>query len=121
MARVQRIDRQVVVEGGPRVVYDEGIFQTAQVIDYVLGVVEVALALRFVLQLFGANVGNWFVSAVYALTAPLMAPFRAVFNTTNTQGATFEWSVLVAMVVYALVALAIIRLIEVVGERRYAH
>ncbi len=119
MARVQRIDRQVMVDG-PSVVYDDGLFQTAQVVDYVLGVVEVALALRFVLELFGANPASWFVSAVYGLTAPLMAPFRAIFHTTVSQGATFEWSVLVAMVVYALVALAIIRLAEVIADRRYA-
>lgn len=117
MARVQRIDRSVMMGGRPTVVYDEGIFQTAQVVDYVLGVVEVALALRFVLELFGANTANWFVNAVYGLTGVLMAPFNAVFRNTVSQGATFEWSVLVAMLVYALLALAIIRLIEVVTDR----
>ncbi len=116
MARVQRIERQVIMDE-PEVVYDDGIFQSAQVVDYVLGIVEVVLGLRFVLELFGANAGNWFVGAVYGLTGVLMAPFHAIFHTTVTQGATFEWSVLVAMVAYALLALAIIRLFEVITAR----
>jgi len=41
-----------------------------------------------------------------------MAPFVAIFNSQTVKGATFEWSALVAIAVYAIVAWVIIALIR---------
>ena len=38
--------------------------------------VEVLLLVRFALKLFGANQGQPLASAVYAITEPLVAPWR---------------------------------------------
>jgi len=116
MAHLRHFERDIVEEDQSDLVALEArssALLAAQIVDYALGVVEVLLGLRFVLKLFTANPTSGFVSFVYSLTDPLMAPFRTVFHQTVEQGAVFEWSVLVAMAVYALGAWAIIRLIEI--------
>ncbi len=84
----------------------------SQIIYYVLDVVEIILALRLIFRLFIANPGNPFVTFIYALTAPLVAPFRGIFYNTNSVGVYFEWATVIAMIIYALIAYIIVRLIE---------
>ena len=89
-----------------------------RVVYYVFGVIEVLLALRFVLRLLGANPKSGFVEFIYAVSGFFMLPFDAVFKTQRVAGATFEWSVLVAMAAYALIAWGIVALIGAVSPRR---
>lgn len=77
---------------------------------YILGIVEVLLAFRFLLKLFGANPAAGFTSFVYGITQPFAAPFLNVFRVARVQGSVFEWTTLLAMVVYWLIAWAIIKL-----------
>jgi hypothetical protein len=77
----------------------------------VLGIIEVLLAFRFVLRLFGANAGAGFTNFIYTLSYPFAAPFIAVFNTTQVAGSAFEWTTLLAMAVYWLLAVGIVRLL----------
>lgn len=58
-----------------------------RVVYYVLGVIEVFLALRFVLRMLGANAQTAFVQFIYSVSAIFMAPFTAIFKTTVTEGA----------------------------------
>lgn len=90
----------------------------SRIVYYVFGVIEVLLAMRFVLRLLGANPASGFVQFIYSLSAIFMAPFTAIFKTQTAAGATFEWSVIVAMVVYALIAWGIVALIDAVSPRR---
>ena len=90
----------------------------ARVVSYVFGVIEVLIALRFALLLFGANAAAGFVAFIYGASSPFMAPFNAVFQTQTAAGATFEWSALVALAVYALIAWGIVALIGAVSPRR---
>ncbi len=90
----------------------------ARVVYYVFGVIEVIIGARFVLLLFGANPEAGFVSFIYSLSGIFMAPFNAVFKTQTAGGATFEWSALLAMAVYALIGWGIVKLIYVVTPRR---
>lgn len=91
---------------------------TAQnVVWYVLGLVEILLGLRFVLKLFGANPVSAFVDIIYSVTNVLTAPFDNIFGVTRaTTGDThsvFEPSILVAALVYALIAWGIAKLITI--------
>lgn len=86
------------------------LFRGTQVVWYVLGVLEVFLAFRFLLRLFGANPAAGFTSFVYGVTYVFAAPFIAVFRVTAVAGSVFEWTTLLAMIVYWLVAWAIIKL-----------
>jgi len=86
------------------------LYRGSQVVWYILGILEALLAFRFVLRLLGANPGAAFTNFIYTVTYPFVAPFIAVFHTTRVAGSAFEWTTLLAMVVYWLIALAIIRL-----------
>jgi hypothetical protein len=81
-----------------------------------LGIVEVFLLFRLVLKLLGANPTSGFVSFVYSVSGFFSAPFRAIFSTTATNGdvtkGIFEPATLVAMVVYAVVAVGIVKLVH---------
>jgi hypothetical protein len=91
---------------------------TAQnVVWYVAGFIEIVLVLRFALKLLGANPASSFVDLVYNVTGVLTVPFDSIFGvTTATSGPTrsvFEPSILVALVVYALIAWGIAKLITI--------
>jgi hypothetical protein len=82
-----------------------------RVIWTILGIVEGVLALRFVLRLIGANPAAGFTDFIYDLTRPLLAPFFNVVRNSATAGnGIFEWTTLIAMAVYWLIAWAIIHL-----------
>jgi hypothetical protein len=81
-----------------------------QIVWYLLSLLEVVLAFRFVLKLTGANPEAGFTSFMYALTWPFAAPFLAVFPRTTVQGSIFEWTTLLAIAVYWIIAWAIVRL-----------
>lgn len=88
-----------------------------RVVWFVFGVIEVLIAIRFVLELLGANAAAGFVQFIYGLSGLFMAPFNAILGTARVSGATFEWSALLAIVVYALIAWGIVALIGAVNPR----
>ncbi|HET9065662.1 MAG TPA: YggT family protein [Gemmatimonadales bacterium] len=90
-----------------------------QWIDYLFGIVYALLGLRFVLGMIGARSGAGFVQFVHTVTDPLYAPFRAMVATPEAPGGyRFEWSILIALVVYALLHLGIKGLLRVLATRR---
>ena len=87
------------------------LYRGTQIVWYILGLVEVLLVFRFVLKLLGANVGAGFTKFIYGITHVFAAPFISVFRTTYTDGASiFEWTTLLAMLVYWIVALGIVKM-----------
>ena len=86
------------------------LYRGTQIVWYLLGLVEVLLAFRFVLKLLGANAAASFTSFIYIVTAPFTAPFVTVFKASKAQGSIFEWTTLLAMVVYWIIAVGIIKL-----------
>jgi hypothetical protein len=88
-----------------------------RVIWFVFGFIEVVIAIRFALELLGANAASGFVQFIYGLSGIFMAPFVAILGTQKVAGATFEWSALVAIAVYALVAWGLVALIHAVSPR----
>ena len=69
------------------------------------------LLFRFVLKLTGANPEAGFTSFIYDITSPLVSPFLAVFPTTTVEGSLFEWTTLLAMLVYWIIATVIVRVL----------
>jgi hypothetical protein len=88
-----------------------------RVVWFIFGVIEVLIAIRFVLRMLGASTTAGFVRMVYGVSDVFMAPFRTIFGTQHVSGATFEWSALVAIAVYALIAWGIVVLIRTVVPR----
>ena len=78
---------------------------------YILGLVEILLAFRFIFKFLGANPGAGFSSFIYGITYVFANPFLSVFrNSVVTTGSIFEWTTLLAMIVYWIIALGIIKL-----------
>ncbi len=81
-----------------------------QIVWYILGILEALMAFRFVLKLLAANAGAGFTSFIYGVTYPFVLPFLSVFKISRVEGSIFEWTTLLAMFVYWLIAIAIIKL-----------
>src|SRR3990167_11042447 len=86
------------------------IYRGTQIVWYILGLLEVLLAFRFALKLLAANPAAGFSSFIYGITYVFAAPFISVFRITYVEGSIFEWTTLLAMLVYWVVALGIIKL-----------
>jgi len=86
------------------------LYRGTQVVWYILGLIEVLLAFRFVLKLLAANPAAGFTKLVYGFTNPFTAPFNSVFNQTRVEGSIFEWTTLLAILVYWMIALGIIKI-----------
>lgn len=85
------------------------LYRSTQIIWYMLGVIEVFLMLRFFLKLLGANPEAGFTQFIYTVTWLFAGPFFFVFKVSQVEGNAFEWSTLLAMLVYALFAWLIVK------------
>lgn len=115
-AQVQQQTRKVNTE-----VAADGKSTTTNLVWYVVGLIEVLLAFRFVLKLLGANPTSGFVDAIYTITGVLTAPFDNIFGVSKPDAgdvqSVFEPSILVAAAVYALIGWGIVKLINVNRNR----
>jgi YggT family protein len=89
----------------------------AGIISFIFGAIELVLALRFVFLLLGANPDAQFVTWIYNLSIPFVAPFAGILGrpTTSTDlvqaapsvgtvvPSIFDPSTLVALVIYAAI------------------
>ncbi|HLC49686.1 MAG TPA: YggT family protein [Candidatus Andersenbacteria bacterium] len=87
------------------------LYRGTQIVWYLLGLLEILLAFRFILKLTGANPLAGFTSFIYGVTYVFTAPFLSVFRITRIEGSIFEWTTLLAMLVYWIVAMGIIKLL----------
>jgi hypothetical protein len=92
--------------------------RAALIIWLALGVVEALLILRVTLKALGANPAAGFVQFVYNASALFVAPFQGIFPTPATARSVLELSALVAIVVYALIAWGIVRLLAILDPRQ---
>jgi uncharacterized protein YggT (Ycf19 family) len=86
------------------------LYRGTQIVWYILGIVETLLVFRFVLKLLGANAGAGFTKFIYGVTYIFAEPFLSVFRRSQVEGSIFEWSTLLAIVVYWIIAVGIIKL-----------
>lgn len=91
-------------------------FTVLSAIWWLVGALEVLLAIRFVLKLLGANPNSGFTQIIYTLSGIFAAPFTGIFSTPTTEGditvSFFETATIVAMIVYALVGWGIVKLLS---------
>lgn len=115
MDQVQVEEKQVVET--TRYNSNEKYSKITKIVYYLLGFLETLLAFRLVLKLLGANPESAFVSIIYAVTGVLLAPFIGIFRMAVTQGietkAVLEPANIIGMMVYALVAYGIVKLIKI--------
>ena len=86
---------------------------TARVVNTVVGIIELVLLARIVLELFGANAASPFVAWVYdvsgAFIGPFIGAFPAIYLTSNS---VLDIVAILAMIGYAVLGWI---LIEILG------
>jgi uncharacterized protein YggT (Ycf19 family) len=94
--------------------------RAVEVTYLVFGIIEGLLAIRLVLKLLAANPKAGFTNFIYGVTDFFMAPFRNLLPAVGSgspPGAVLETSVVIAIIVYALIAWVLARLIVIMFFR----
>lgn len=86
------------------------LYHGTQIVWYIVGLIEVLLIFRFLLKLFGANADAAFTNFIYTLSIPFAVPFSSVFGISKVESSLFEWTTLLAMLVYLLIGWGITKL-----------
>jgi uncharacterized membrane protein len=94
----------------------------AQFIWLVFGTVIGLIAIRVVLRLIVANPANTFAEFIYNVTGIFLGPFFGLTGTpTTTDGIALEVSSLIAIVVYALLAWLVVKLMYILFGKSSAR
>lgn len=84
---------------------------------YFFGTLETLLVFRLILKIAGASLGSWFVMITYTITRIFVMPFEGMFRRLSAQGventSVFEPATLIAIIVYAILAVGIVKLIRI--------
>ncbi len=92
--------------------------EASQLVYFLTVLVELLLAFRLLLRLFGASSGSVFVRFIYNVSYFLASPFFGAFNIRTNYGlAQLEVATLFAMLVYALVGYLLIYLVRLFERR----
>lgn len=87
-----------------------------KIVIVVFSFIEVILGFRFVFKLMGANPTNVFVKGLYAFTQFFVGIFEGIFSKATTTGAEteaiFEPATLITIVVVALIAWGVMKLMS---------
>ena len=93
-----------------------------RLVYFLFGILEVLLAFRLVFKLAGASLTSGFVSFIYGLSGIFILPFVGIFHQGFAPGvetkAVLETETLVALIVYAVVAWGIVKLIRILSGNR---
>ena len=92
-------------------------FKITQLIWLFLGILEALIALRIGLKLIGANPESPIVALIYGLTFLFLFPFEGMVATPSAGSIVLELSSLFAMLIYALIAWAVERIVWVLFYR----
>lgn len=96
-----------------------GMTVVVRVVYYVVGIINTLLAVRIVLLLLSANRDNGFVDFIYSLSGVFAQPFYGIFNYEPAYGSSvFEISSVVAIIVYTLVAVGIVKLLTIADRKQ---
>lgn len=114
------MNRQVITEetvprnDEARLEKNIGLTKAQRVVYTIFAILTGLLLLRFVFVLLGANPANAIADIVYTLSGPFVEPFQGLFSVENELGtARFEIETLVAILIYGLLAWAIIRIVGI--------
>lgn len=98
-------------------------YQTIEYLIYFLfGALEVLLVFRLILKLTGANSLSSFVSIIYSISGIFILPFQGIFPPAVAKGvvtaAVLEPATVVAIIVYAVVAVGVVQLIRILSKNK---
>ncbi len=108
-------------EGGQHGDRRETLTKATQIIWLVTGILEALIGIRVVLRLLAASPEAGFAQFIYGITGVFVAPFSLLFQDPSAVGAVLELSSLVAMLIYALAAWGLVRILWVVLDESPRH
>ena len=90
------------------------------IVAAIFGLIEILIVMRFVLKLFGANINNGFVIFMNSLTGFFVNLFKGIFaeRAFGNGYAVFEPASIVALIVVALIAWFVLRLMTRNNDKR---
>ena len=86
-------------------------------VNFVFGIIEFLLTLRFIFKLLVVNVAAPFVAWLYGATAGLVSPFVGIIPNLNLGGFVIDFATLVALIVYAFIGYLLLELFSYAGPR----
>ena len=92
-------------------------FKATQLIWLLLGVLEALIALRIGLMLIGANPDSPIVALIYGFTNLFLFPFAGLISSPTAGNLVLEISSVFAMLIYALLAWGVERIVWLVFYR----
>jgi len=92
--------------------------KVVQLVWLFFGLLEALIGFRILLKLIAANPNNWFTSFVYQLSDVFLWPFQNIVSNPTIQNSIIEITSLIAILVYAFIGWAIVRLIWLLFYRR---
>ena len=92
-------------------------FKATQMVWLLFGILEALIALRIVLKLIAANPNSPIAALIYRITDLFLWPFAGLTATPSAGGMVLELSSFIALVIYALIAWALERIIWVIFYR----
>ena len=96
-----------------------GIVRT--LVSLVIGVIEFLLLLRFIFKFFVVNTATPFVAWIYSTSASLVSPFAKIVPDLKLGQFVVDFSILVALIAYAVIGYLILQIFSYVGPRYYRN
>lgn len=109
------IQEPLVKTAHPQKIYEtkKSIFRISELIWAILGIIELFLGFRITLKALGADPTSGFANIIYSISQPLAVPFSGILKTNSgSGGSVFEWSTIIAAVVYIVIAVGLIHLLS---------
>jgi hypothetical protein len=86
----------------------------SRIVNGIVSVIQIALGVRLALQLFAANSSAPFVTSIYEITQPLIAPFAGIFPAWTVGTFTLDLTTIFAMIAYAMLGWLVLFLFSLV-------
>jgi uncharacterized protein YggT (Ycf19 family) len=112
---------QEVMDTEREIVRGRSAARVSQVVDYVFWFIYAILGVRFLLGMIGARSNVGFTQFVRAITEPFYFPFKGLVQSPEAPGGyVFEWPILIAILIYALLHAGINGFLRMMAERKTA-
>jgi uncharacterized membrane protein len=92
-------------------------FKATQIIWLLFGLILGLIGLRVVFKLIAVNPDNPFAALLYNVSGFFVAPFESLTGAPTAGGMVLEISSIIAMIVYLLIAWALVRVVDVLFYR----
>jgi YggT family protein len=115
VAPVSEVDRAHSIAYDPFASKRQIAYRLTQLIYWIFGLIEGLILIRFALKALSANPSAGFAEFIYGVTAPLVMPFVGLFGNPSAQGSILELQSIMALIVYALLAWLLARLVWILG------